>query len=138
MILLRLASLAAAFCLLWPAADLQAQTESTVPADTVRVYRSDELEPDSQPTYDPLELAQQIRYPEDALMNGIEGDVEIEAVIDSSGVPLSVTAMRTDSPLFVEASLDAVGRLRFTPGRIKGNAVRTVITIPVRFRLAVE
>ena len=125
-------------CLTAGSTELMAQSTVDQSADTVRLYRSEEIAADSQTSYDPEELATRVRYPEDALMNGIEGEAIVETVVDSDGAVLEVTVTRTDSPLFVEASMDAVQGLRFSPGRHNGRPVRTVVTIPVRFRIVTE
>ena len=118
--------------------ELMAQNGVTAIDDTIRLYRSDEIAADSQATYDPAELATRLRYPEDALMNGIEGEAIVETIVDTDGAVIEVTVTRTDSPLFVEASMDAVQDIRFTPARRDGRPVRTIVTIPVRFRIVAE
>ena len=76
-----------------------------------------------------------LEYPRVALQSGVEGNVVVQVVVNVDGSPESPTVLRSASPLLEQAAIDAVMAQRFVPGKQRGRAVRTVITIPVRFKL---
>ena len=76
-----------------------------------------------------------LEYPRVALQSGVEGNVVVQVVVNTDGTPESPQVVRSASPLLDPAAIDAVMAQRFEPGKQRGRAVRTVITIPVRFKL---
>ena len=80
-------------------------------------------------------LNESLEYPRVALQSGIEGNVVVQVVVNTDGAPESPNVVRSASPLLDQSAIDAVMAQRFEPGKQRGRAVRTVITIPVRFRL---
>ena len=75
------------------------------------------------------------RYTEIARAARIEGTVELEAVIDSTG---AVTELRVIKALPLgldQAAVDAVRRWRFEPATCNGRPVAVVYSLTIRFRL---
>ena len=70
-----------------------------------------------------------------ALQSGVEGNVIIQVDINADGTPENPVVARSASPLLNQAAIDAVMAQRFEPGKQRGRAVKTRITIPVRFKL---
>ena len=76
-----------------------------------------------------------LSYPRVALQSGVEGNVVVQVVVNTDGTPEKPQVVRSASPLLEQSAVDAVMAQRFEPGKQRGRAVRTVITIPVKFRL---
>ncbi|MCH8567037.1 MAG: TonB family protein [Balneolales bacterium] len=80
-------------------------------------------------------LYQKLRYPEEALNEGIEGTVLLSFIVDESGRPGDITVLqRVGGGLDREAAL-AIQGMSFTPGTHRGEAVKVRMTLPVTFRL---
>lgn len=79
---------------------------------------------------------QYLKYPESAILEGIQGRVIIEFIIGTDGKVSDVRVTRGVSPeLDAEAVKVVSASPKWRPGRLKGNKVRTSMTIPVEFRL---
>lgn len=81
------------------------------------------------------ELHRQIVYPEIARRAGIQGRVVVQFIIDEQGYVRDPFVVRSAGGGLDEAALDAVQRIRFTPGMQRGRPVRVQYTLPVQFRL---
>jgi protein TonB len=75
------------------------------------------------------------RYPAEARMKGLSGEVVVEFNVDESGNVSSVRVVRSTSREFDAAALAAVRKWRFEPGRRHGRIVRFSMVVPVVFRL---
>jgi len=78
-----------------------------------------------------------LRYPDVLRQAGIEGDVTVEAVLDTLGSVErgSLRIVRGAHALFDAEALAVVGASRYRPGRMGAQAVRVRILVPVRFAL---
>ncbi|BBO16085.1 conserved hypothetical protein [Candidatus Brocadia pituitae] len=75
-------------------------------------------------------------YPRLAKQMRQEGLVILRVEMDQKGMPVQVEiAQSSGYPLLDQAALKAVKRWRFQPGRIGDSPVKSVVAIPVRFRL---
>lgn len=74
-------------------------------------------------------------YPESARQKGMEGEVVLEAVISTQGVPLNLHVLKSPDPALSEAALAAVGEWRYEPTLLNGQPIEVVTTIALRFRL---
>lgn len=76
-------------------------------------------------------------YPQSAQTAGIEGTVELEAVIGKDG---SVVSLQALSPFanadLVAAAKDAVSQWRYSPTKLNGEPVETITQISVQFTLS--
>jgi TonB family protein len=79
---------------------------------------------------------QYLKYPEKALINGTQGRVQVDFIIEKDG---SVTNVRVSRGVSEELDAEAVKVIsaspKWKPGRVDGEKVRTSMTIPVEFRL---
>ena len=77
-----------------------------------------------------------LQYPNLLRQAGIEGRVIVRAIIDTTGraEPASVQVVESPHPGFDQAARDFVLHARFSRGRLRGRAVRVLITFPVNFR----
>jgi protein TonB len=76
-------------------------------------------------------------YPPQARRLHLAGRVTLRILIDADGAPRSF-AVHQASPagVFEEAALEAARQFRFTPGRIDGKGVATIVLLPFTFEQA--
>lgn len=81
-------------------------------------------------------LHMQLKYPEEAIVNGEEGKVYVSFVVETDG---SITNVSIDRG--VTESLDAEAKRlitqmpKWSPGQFQGKAVRTRMRLPIAFTL---
>jgi protein TonB len=118
---------------------LSAQTSEPVvgAVDSTRSYPAfDEfVAVDEEPKFDTEELYRNLKYPEIARKDGIEGNVHIGALIDEEGRVVKYLIVHSDNRVLDEAATRAVLATSFAPAKQGGNPVATWITIPIRFRI---
>lgn len=79
---------------------------------------------------------QYLKYPEEALLEGIQGRVMVDFVIEKDGRVTDVRVVKGVSPeLDAEAVKVVSASPKWKPGRRAGEKVRVSMTIPVEFRL---
>ncbi len=85
----------------------------------------------------PAKLAQAVvaAYPVDARADEIEGDVQLEIVVDREGRVVEAKVARAAGHGFDDAALAAIRRYRFSPAQRDGHAVRVRMPWSVQFRL---
>lgn len=74
-------------------------------------------------------------YPETARVQGIEGAVYLQVVVDEEGRVADAHIIRSDNALFNNAALAAVKRWKYTSPRADGRVVRVYKTVTMRFTL---
>ncbi len=72
-------------------------------------------------------------YSSFATVTGVEGSVEVKAIIGTDGVPRQLVVIKGD-PRLGAAAMDAIRRWRYQPALSGGNAVEAPITITMQFR----
>jgi TonB family protein len=75
-----------------------------------------------------------LAYPALATANRIEGDVEIQAVIDATGKVTS-TKVLSGPALLRAAAVDAVRQQKYSPGTLDGKPITMQYKVTIRFRL---
>ena len=79
---------------------------------------------------------QYLKYPEEAVVKGIQGKVMVSFVIDENGNVGEVSVSHGVDPLLDDEAARVVGASpKWRPGRVRGKTVKTSITLPVEFRL---
>lgn len=79
---------------------------------------------------------QYLKYPPEAVRDGIQGRVMVEFVINKDGKVSDVHVTKSVSPELDEEAVKVVSASpKWKPARVKGEKVRCSITIPVEFRL---
>jgi protein TonB len=73
-------------------------------------------------------------YPQDAFIKKIEGQVLVEALVDSTG-RVARTRVIQSVPALDAAAIQCVTQWVFSPAVKKGRAVSTLIHVPVTFRI---
>jgi protein TonB len=86
----------------------------------------------------PAEPAVEIRprYPRSSVRRGLEGLAVVAARVGADGVVRSVRLLRSSGHARLDrAALSAVGAARFRPALRDGEAIASVVHVPIRFRL---
>ena len=78
------------------------------------------------------------RYPVELRAAGVEGEVLVQFVVDSMGVPLMSTyrVLRSNHDMFSQAVRSALPDMRFTPAEVNGHKVRQLVQQPFVFAIA--
>lgn len=80
-------------------------------------------------------LQQEIRYPESAKAEGIEGTVFVQFVVDETGDVIDEKIVRGVSPELDAEALRVVRQARFEPGTQRGEPVKVRFSLPIKFKL---
>ena len=75
-------------------------------------------------------------YPAELRKSKVEGVVTLVFVLDEAGRVEDPRVENSSRPEFEKPALDAIRKWRFSPGQKDGQAVRTYIRIPMRFRVS--
>jgi protein TonB len=78
------------------------------------------------------------RYPPVMQQAGIQGRVELQYVVDTTGhaEPGSVKVLRSSNKAFEEPAREAILKGVFKPGRVRGKAVRVLVQQAIAFNIA--
>ena len=81
-------------------------------------------------------IAENLRYPQIAAENGIQGRVFVQFVVNADGSVSDATVVRgVDPSLDREALRVVMSSPKWTPGRQRGQPVRVAFTFPINFVL---
>jgi protein TonB len=81
-------------------------------------------------------LSKNIKYPEEAVKNKVEGRVIIQMVVKKDGSIANAKVVRSIDPLLDAEALRVVNLMpKWKPGKNQGEAVRVRYTMPVMFKL---
>jgi TonB family protein len=84
-------------------------------------------------------LFQNLEYPEEAMEQGVQGTVFVSFVVEIDGSITNAKIIRGLSSEIDEEVLRLVNNMpKWAPGRIKGQKVRTIFRMPVRFALITD
>ncbi|MCF8240634.1 MAG: energy transducer TonB [Melioribacteraceae bacterium] len=81
------------------------------------------------------EIAKNVIYPEEAKKAGIEGKVFLNVFINEEGNVDKLVILKSSHPALDSAAIEAVSKVKFTPGKKDGIPVKTQIAIPIKFQL---
>jgi TonB family protein len=77
-----------------------------------------------------------LKYPKEAVRQGIQGRVQVDFVIDEKGRVTDVRAVRSSHPLLEEEALRVIkASPDWKPGRVGKTKVKSEISLNVEFRL---
>ncbi len=88
-----------------------------------------------EPGYDERELASNVRYPDIARRNAIQGIVSVGALIGTNGCIQRITIIESDNEILNQSALDAVLSTSFTPAMQNGEPIRVWVRVPLRYAL---
>jgi len=80
-------------------------------------------------------IQEKVIYPEDAKDEEIEGTVLVKTFINENGDIIWTEVLKSDHSSLDSSALDAVKKVRFTPGKQKGKNVKVQIVVPISFKL---
>lgn len=81
-------------------------------------------------------LQENVKYPENAMKNNVQGRVIVQFVVEKDGTPTEFKVLRSvDSDLDAEALRVMKAMPKWKPGMQKGQVVRVKFTVPVSFKL---
>jgi TonB family protein len=81
-------------------------------------------------------LNNNIKYPVEAMENGIKGKVSVEFTIDTDGSVVDIKIVSSVDPLLDAEVLRVVKNSpKWTPGKQNGKPVRVTLTFPINFNL---
>ena len=81
-------------------------------------------------------LAEELKYPQDAVELGIQGTVFIGFVVTESGELECITLLQGAYPSLDIEALRVVQKLpKFTPAIKNGKSVRSILTFPIKYRM---
>jgi protein TonB len=77
------------------------------------------------------------RYPAELRSAGVEGEVLVQFVVDTTGLyePGTVKILQSSHELFTAAVRDALPSLKFSPAEIGGRKVRQIVQQPFTFNI---
>ena len=82
-------------------------------------------------------LQENVKYPEEAMKNGIQGRVLIQFIVEKDGSISEAKVIKKVNEHLDAEALRVIGEMpKWTPGKQKGEAVRVKFTLPVTFRLS--
>lgn len=81
-------------------------------------------------------LQENVKYPENAIKNNVQGRVIVQFVVEKDGTPTEFKVLRSVDPdLDAEALRVMKAMPKWKPGMQKGQVVRVKFTVPVSFKL---
>ena len=83
-------------------------------------------------------VGQNLKYPQEAIKNEIQGRVTIQFVVEKDGTISEVKALKSPHKLLTDEAERIVGLMsgKWTPAKNKGEIVRSHFRLPITFRLA--
>lgn len=77
-----------------------------------------------------------LKYPEAAVAQGIQGTVQVNFIIDKNGAVTDVTVVRGVHPLLDDEAVKVISASpKWKPAKVRGEKVRSSLTVGVEFRL---
>jgi len=81
-------------------------------------------------------IQSKVIYPPEAMSKGIEGKVIVQIYIDSEGKVRSAEIIKGVDSLLDKAAIDAVAKVKFSPGYKDDKAVNSQAVVPIVFKLS--
>ena len=109
----------------------------TLREDTTRnvIYGPDAVDRAPAPAGGIDAVVGRLTYPEIAIASGVEGDVEVEVVVNADGTVRSARALNDPGLGLAEAAVAAVRASTFVPAQRQGQAVNSRLLLTVPFRI---
>jgi protein TonB len=119
-----------------PSAQLLMHAPSSLPGVALPSTAAPKLAAPVAKTWTGGNLLQRIApvYPQAAIARGLEGPVQLQAIVTSKGTVDKVRAV-SGHPLLVQAATDAVKRWRYEPFKADGEPVDKEISITLNFKI---
>ena len=91
-----------------------------------------------KPKYSRKQLMSNVIYPELGKKAGLQGMIILQAVLKRDGTVGDIRIIGgnlRNYPFFRKAAADAVRKLKFTPGKLRGHPVDVIMTLTIKFSL---
>ena len=117
------------------------QEKKKVETDDVVSYNDCDQRPSFLNSTDPRQFLekwvyQYLKYPQEAVRDGVQGRVMVEFIINKDGKVSDVRVVKSVSPELDEEAIKVVAASpKWKPAKHRGQKVRCSMTIPVEFRL---
>jgi TonB family protein len=102
--------------------------------DTVIEFRDAHVPPRAQNAAEVVQAMDET-YPSAQRQAGTGATVSVSLVVGADGAPRDVQVVSTTDSAFVQPTLAAVSRLRFTPGQVDGVPVSVRVALPLRWEV---
>lgn len=100
------------------------------------LHNTDEfIRVDNEIGFDFRKFARKLRYPDEASMAGIEGEVQLVVLVGRCGNPHIAKVFSSSNPIFNKAALQATYGFAFLPAERNNLPVASWVRIPINFRL---
>lgn len=81
-------------------------------------------------------IGQNIKYPAEAVAKGIEGRVLVQFVVNKEGDLQDIKVMKSIDPLLDQEAIRVISSMpKWTPGKLKGEAVNIQYVLPIQFNI---
>lgn len=81
-------------------------------------------------------IQQNVKYPQEAIKQDVEGTVFVEFVVGQDGALSDIKVVRGQPAGLDQAAIDVVRKMpKWIPGRNNGKSVKVKVTVPIKFRL---
>lgn len=81
-------------------------------------------------------IAKNVKYPKDAQSSGMQGRVICSFIVEKEGTVSNIKLLRGVSPALDKEAMRVITTFpKWTPGKLKGQPVRVLYTVPITFRL---
>lgn len=80
-------------------------------------------------------VTRNLKYPVEAVKNGIQGRVAVSFVVEADGAVTNVTVLKGPQELVPEAVRVVMSSPKWTPGEQRGKKVRVKFVLPIDFKL---
>ncbi|MCC7002211.1 MAG: energy transducer TonB [Gemmatimonadaceae bacterium] len=102
-----------------------------------QIYNPSEL--DSPPRLSSQEMTARLlarSYPADLQKSGVTGIVQVQFVVDKTGKvdPNSIKIVSSTVPQLADAAKKVVEEIKFRPGQVKGQAVKSMVLLPIVYK----
>ncbi len=84
-------------------------------------------------SYDPIELSENLAYPQDLMDARVRGYVVINIGLDSASTITTLDILDATDERFVEPALDAARAIRYNPATLNGRGVESGLVISLEF-----
>lgn len=117
------------------------QPEKSQGKDNVFPYYECDIKPSFLNSTDPGQFLSKwvypyLKYPQEAVRDGIQGTVQVNFVIDKDGKVTDVKVVKSVDPLLDDEAVKVISASpKWRPARVNGQKVNSSITLPVEFRL---
>lgn len=117
------------------------KVDRTSSENDVVSYFDCEVKPAFLNSYDPATFLQKwvypyLKYPQAAIERGIQGTVQVNFIIEKDGKLTNATIVKSVHPLLDDEALKVINASpKWKPAKMRGQKVRSTMTIPVEFKL---